>query len=183
MLLSSSHANSTDNDETKGPFWGPHSVRTETWWKGVACVFGDVSADLKKVAHAATSSVESACKVRSSWRWLGPRSIDCKSHFHVTLMKRTPVKPLFKGWGIWDKWKIKMQTSLPFFSTLKAAFLIDQSTAQFSVSVHLGQMHSCWTRCHWNSFTVHFRQSCLHCPQQVGLEEVCCSQEGRQAYF
>ena len=91
------------------------------------------------------SSVKSSCKVRDSGRWLGLMSIDCKSHFHVTVMKKILVNPLFRGWGEWEKCKIKIQTSLTFRSTLKPVFPIDQTTPQFSVNVHLGQVHSHWT--------------------------------------
>lgn len=129
------------------------------------------------------SSVESSYKVRSSWRWFGPRSVDCKGHFHVTVMKRTLVKPLFKVWGIWDKWKIKMQTSLSCFGILKAVFLVIQSTLELSVNIHLVQVHSSWTGCHWSYFMVHFREACLHCLQQAVLKQLYCSQEGRQAHF
>lgn len=91
------------------------------------------------------SSVKSYCKVKGSGRCLGLMSIDYKSHFHVTVMKRSLVNPLFKGWAEWDKCKIKNQTALPFSSTLKPVFLIDQTTPQFSVNVHRGQVHSHWT--------------------------------------
>lgn len=132
----------------------------------------DVSADLRVLPLLPKSSVESSCKVKSTWRWFGPRSTDCKTHFHVTVMERILVKPLFKVWGIWEKLKIKMQTSLPYFGTLKAAFLIVQSTPQFSANRHLGQLHSNWIECHWSSFLVHFREACLHWPQQAGLKNL-----------
>lgn len=61
MPLGFSHGSSTDDDETKaskGPFLWPRHIRAETWWREVACAFGDVRADLKSIAHAATEQCE-----------------------------------------------------------------------------------------------------------------------------
>lgn len=97
----------------------------------------------RALATPPQSSVKSSCKVgKASGRWLGQISIDCQSHFHVTVMEKDLVKPSFKGWEQWERCKIEIQTWLPFCSTSKPVFPLDQ---QIRENVPLSQVHSHWT--------------------------------------
>lgn len=121
------------------------------------------------------------CRHGATWNlpmWIGPMCFDYKSHLHVTVVKKSLINPLFKGWGEWKNCKIKIQTLLPFYSNYKLAFPIDQITPQCSVNTRLGQVHS-----HWTSLEI------IHSPLQRGkpawniLKAVCFSQEGWQVHF
>lgn len=131
MLLGFSRGRSTDADETKeteGPFLWPYPVRAETCWKEVACAFGDVRNDLRSTAHAATEQREIFLQGPRKVAWTNvyrlqkPLSCNCSEK-----------EPLFKGWGEWEKCKIKIQTSLSFCTSLKPVFPIDQTTLHNAV--------------------------------------------------
>lgn len=130
MSLGFSHGSSTDADEakaTKGPFFVATSCTRRDMIEGSSLCFWRCQSWPEEhcpCSHRAAWHLPARCP----GRWLGPMSVNCKSHFHGTVMKKSLVNPFFKGWGERNKCKIKIQTSLSLCTSLKPVFPIHQTT-------------------------------------------------------